>query len=212
NAYERHIGETVDPTEKVDLFRNIAQVYADEVGDEDQAITAYQNIVDLEETNIEALEALAKLFEKQGDTANAIDSMIKVADLTTDGTQRVEMYYRIGKTLDEKLGDRVQAQERFEMALDLNPAHLPSLGALRTIAVDEQDWDRASTSLEQEQQHTEQPRARAKLLVELGKVRDEMLSEHDLAVQAYELAIQADPDCEEAALPLVEEYSKTERW
>ncbi|HVU04695.1 MAG TPA: tetratricopeptide repeat protein [Polyangiaceae bacterium] len=212
NAYERHIGETIEPTEKVELFRNIAQVYADEVGDADQAISAYQNIVDLDETNIEALEQLAKLYEKQGDTQASIDAMIKVADLTSDGTQRVEMYFRIGKTLDEKLGDRVQAQERFEMALDLNPAHLPSLGALRTIAIDEQDWDRAANYLDQEQQNTEQPRARAKLLVELGRVRHDMLSEQELAIQAYELAIQADPDCEEAALPLVEEYAKQERW
>jgi tetratricopeptide (TPR) repeat protein len=211
-AYERHISDAAEPPEKAELFRNVAQIYADEVGDNDQAITAYQNIVDIDETNIEALEQLAKLYEKQGDTAASIDAMIKVADLTSDGTQRVEMYYRIGKALDEKLGDRVQAQERFEMALDLNPAHLPSLGSLRTIAVDEQDWDRAATYLDQEQQHTEQPRARAKLLVELGKVRDEQLNEHELAVQAYELAMQADADCEEAAQPLLEEYIKEERW
>ncbi len=211
-AYERHISDAAEPGEKAELFRNIAQVYADEVGDNDQAITAYQNIVDVDDTNIEALEALAKLYEKQGDAAASIDAMIKVADLTSDGTMRVEMYYRIGKALDEKLGDRVQAQERFEMALDLNPAHLPALAALRTIAVDEQDWDRAATYLDQEQQHTEQPRARAKLLVELGRVRDEQLGDRDLAVQAYELAIQADPDCEEGALPLVEEYCKQERW
>ena len=138
--------------------------------------------------------------------------MTRVADLTTDGTQRVEMYYRIGKALDEKLGDRVQAQERFEMALDLDPTHLPTLAALRTIAIDESDWDRAARYLEQEQANTQAPRARAKLLVELGKLRDEMLNEHELAVQAYELAIQCDDDCEEAALPLVEEYIRTERW
>ena len=211
-AYERHISDGADQSEKPELYRHIAQVYADEIGDADQAITAYQNIVDIDDTNIEALEQLAKLYEKQGDTAASIDAMIKVADLTSDGTQRVDMYYRIGKALDEKLGDRVQAQERFEMALDLNPAHLPSRAALRTIAIDEQDWDRAATHLDQEQQHTEQPRARARLLVELGKVRDEQLNEHELAIQAYELAIQADPDCEEAALPLVEDYVVNERW
>lgn len=212
NTYERHISDAAEPAEKPELFRAIAQVYADEVGDADQAITAYQNIVDIDDTNIEALEALAKLYEKQGDTAQSIDAMIKVADLTSDGTQRVDMYYRIGRALDEKLGDRVQAQERFEMALDLNPAHIPSLGALRTIAVDEQDWDRAANYLDQEQAHTEQPRARAKLLVELGKVRADMLGEQELAVQAYELAIQADPDSEDAALPLVEQYIKEERF
>ena len=121
------------------------------------------------------------------------------------------MYFRIGKSLDEKLGDRVQAQERFEMALDLEPLQriFRRSARLRTIArSSEQDWDRAATYLDQEQQHTEQPRTRAKLLVELGKVRERASSwvNRELAVQAYELAIAADSDCEEAALPLVEDY------
>jgi tetratricopeptide (TPR) repeat protein len=211
-TYERHIDEAADHQARIELFGAIAQVYTDEVGDADRAIAAYQAIVDLDDTNIAALEALSRLFEKQGETALAIENMSKVADLTTDGNQRVDMYYRIGKALEDKLGDRTQAQVRFEMALDLNPSHLPTLAALRTIAIDESDWDRAARYLEQEQEHTESSRARAKLLVELGKLRDEMLGEHEGAVQAYELAIQCDADCEEAALPLVEEYSKTERW
>jgi tetratricopeptide (TPR) repeat protein len=212
NTYERHISEAATTPTKIELYGSIAQVYAEEVGDVDRAIDAYRNIVDLDDTNVAALEALSKLYEKQGDAAQAIEAMTRVADLTSDGAQRVEMYYRIGKALDEKLGDRSQAQERFEMALDLDPTHLPTLAALRTIAIDESDWDRAARYLEQEQANTQAPRARAKLLVELGKLRDEMLSEHELAVQAYELAIQSDPDSEEAALPLVEEYIRTERW
>ena len=121
--------------------------------------------------------------------ANCRDAA-QVADLTTEGEQRAEMFYRIGNALEEKLADRAQARERFETALDLDPAHLPSLAALRTIAIDEADWDRAARYLEQEQLHTEAPRNRARLLVELGKLRDEMLNEHDLAIAAYELAIQ----------------------
>ena len=206
NAYERHIAEAASAATKIEVYAQIAQVYSDEVGDVDRAIDAYRNIVDLDETNVPALDALAKLYEKQGDAAQAIDAMTRVADLTTDGIQRVEMYYRIGKALDEKLADRVQARDRFEMALDLDPTHLATLAALRTIAIDESDWDRAARYLEQEQSNTPSARSRAKLLVELGKLRDEMLGEHDSAVQAWELAIQADPDSEDAAMPLVQEY------
>ena len=212
STYERHISDAAERGTKVELYGLIAAVYADEVGDADRAIDAYRNIVDLDDTNIPALEALGKLYEKQGDAAQAIDFMTRVADLTADGKQRVEMYYRIGKALDEKLGDRVAAQERFEMALDLDPAHLPTLAALRTIAIDDADWDRAARYLDQEQINTPTPRARAKLLVELGKLRDEMLGEHELAVLAYELAMQSDADSEEAALPLVDEYIRVERW
>ncbi len=212
NTYERHVAEVVSTQTKVELFGQIAQVFADEVGDVERSIDAYRNIVDLDDSNVPALEALAKLYEKQGDASQSIDAMGRVAELTSDGTQRVEMYYRIGKALEEQLGDRAQAQERFEMALDLDPAHLLTLAALRAIAMDESDWDRAARYLNEEQLNTQAPRVRAKLLVELGRLRDEMLNEHLLAVEAYALAMQCDEDCEEAALPLVEEYIRTERW
>ncbi len=212
SAYERHITEAADLEKKVQIYGHIAEVYAHELDDPSLAIDAYQNIVGLDDTNVAALEALGRLYEKQDDSARAIETMARVADLTTDGKQRVEMYYRIGRAMEEKLGDRLGARDRFEMALDLEPRHLPTLGALRAIAVDEADWDRATRYLEQEQENTESPRARAKLLVELGKIREEMLSEHELAVQAFELALKYDEDNEDAALPLVHEYSQTERW
>src|SRR4029453_9465336 len=61
------------------------------------------------------------------------------------------------------------------------------------------------------QVNTQMPRARAKLLVEFGKLRDEMMGEHELAVQAYELAMQGDPDGVGAALALLEESIQSER-
>ncbi len=212
NTYERHIQATMDRSKKIELYRHIALVYADHLEDADRAIDAYRNITDIDDTDVAALDALSKLYEKQGDVASAIESMTRVADLTADGAQRVDMYYRIGKALDEKLGDRGQAESRYEMALDLDPAHLPTLAALRQIAIDGADWDRAARYLDQEQMNTQAPRARAKLLVELGKLRDEMLGEHEGAVQAYELALGADQDSEDAALPLVHEYFQVGRY
>jgi tetratricopeptide (TPR) repeat protein len=209
---ERHISEVADVSVKAELHEQIARVYADELGDLDRAIDSYQNIVDLDDTRLPALEALARLHERQGDTARSIDVMIRIADLTADGAQRVDMYYRIGKALDEKLSDRVQARERFEMALDLDPKHLPTLTALRTIATEDADWDNVARYLDSEQTYTDSPRAKARLLVELGKVQDQMLGDRAAAINAYERAIASDRECEDAALPLVEEYVTAERW
>ncbi len=212
NTYDRHINATIDRQKKIELWMATAKVYAEELQDFDKAIDSWLNITDLDDKHITALEALAKLYEKQDDSHRAIEYMTRVADLTADGKQRVEMYFRIGKQLEDKLGDRMQAQERFEMALDLDPTHIPTLSALRTIAIDSADWMLAARYFDQEQQNTELPRPRAKLLVELGKLRDEKLYEHDLAVQAYELALQSDADNEDAAMPLLTEYVNTEKW
>jgi len=212
DVYRRHLDETLDRGTKVELYAAIGAVYRDELSDVDQAIDSFQAVVDADETNIPALEALSKLYEKQGDAARSIEMMTRVAELTVDGGQKVDMYYRIGRAMEEKLSDRYGAREKFELALDLEPRHLPSLGALRTIAVDEADWDGACQYLDQEQQNTEAPRQRARLLVELAKIKDEMLSEHEAAISAYEQAIGLDGDCEEAALPLVHEYSSQGRF
>ncbi|MBK9265561.1 MAG: tetratricopeptide repeat protein [Polyangiaceae bacterium] len=212
NTYDRHINATIDRQKKIELWAHTAKVYAEELQDFDKAIDSWLNITDLDDKHITALEALAKLYEKQDDSHRAIEYMTRVADLTADGKQRVEMYYRIGKQLEDKLGDRVLAQDRFQMALDLDPTHVPSLAALRVIAIDSADWVAAERYLDQEQQNTELPRPRAKLLVELGKLRDDMLGEHELAVQAYELALQSDADNEDAAMPLLDEYVNTEKW
>ena len=212
NTYDRHIAATLERKTKVELFGAIAQVYADEVEDSERAIDAYKNIVDLDEQNIPALEALAKLYDKLGDAAQSIDFMTRVAELTQDTKQRVDSFYRIGKALDEKLGDRVAAQERYEMALDLDPAHLPTLASLRQIAIESADYDKAARYLDQEQSYTTAPRQRAKLLVELGKLREEMLGDHASAVLAWEAGYEADPENEEAALPLVDEYIAKPEW
>jgi golgin subfamily B member 1 len=212
SAYERHISATLDRKTKVDLYGSLAQVFADEVGDADKAIDAYRNIVDLEETNVPALEALSRLYEKQGDAQQSIDFMTRVAELTQDQKQRVEAFYRIGKALDEKLSDRSGAQDRYEMALDIEPSHLPTLTALRQIAIDGADYDKAARYLDQEQSFTSAPRQRAKLLVELGKLREEMLGDHDSAILSWEAAHEADPENEDAAMPLVTEYIEKKKF
>ncbi len=212
NAYERHISATLDRKTKAELYGSIAQVFSDEIEDSERAIDAYKNIIDIDEQNVPALEALAKLYEKTGDAAQAIEYTTRVADLTQDTKQRVEAFYRIGKALDEKLGDRVSAQERYETALDLDPTHLPTLAALRQIALDAADYDKAARYYDQEQSATQSPRQRARLLIELGKLRDEMLGDHASAVLAWEAAYEADPENEDAAQPLADEYVVQEQW
>jgi tetratricopeptide (TPR) repeat protein len=212
NTYDRHIAATAERKTKVELYGAIAQVYADEVEDAERAIDAYKNIVHLDENNIPALEALAKLSDKLGDAAQSIDFMTRVAELTQDTKQRVDSFYRIGKALDEKLGDRVAAQERYEMALDLDASHVPTLAALRQIAVDSADYDKAGRYLDQEQSYTQSPRQRARLLVELGRIREEMLGDHASAVLAWEAGHEADPENEDTALPLVDEYIGKAEW
>ncbi|WP_207633536.1 TraK domain-containing protein [Escherichia coli] len=47
---------------------------------------------------------------------------------------------------------------------------------------------------------------------ELGRLREEMLGDHDSAVLAWEASQEADPENEESAMPLADEYITREAW
>ena len=84
--------------------------------------------------------------------------MERTARLATDPAQIVDLRYRMGKILDEQLGDRASAIDNYQTAIDAEPGHLPSLEALRKIHIDSGDWLAASKVLEQETQYQTSPR------------------------------------------------------
>lgn len=212
DCYNRHLDEGADSVDRVALLSNIGEVYSNELGDAEAAVDAYQKVLEVEPNHLASLDALAKLYDKRGDVHESIECLTRVADLTLDGAQRVDMYFRIGKQQLDKLQDPVDARYSFEKALDLEPSHLPSLTALRGIAQREEDWDSTARYLEQEQLHTEASRARARLLVELGRVRADRLGETELALAAFEQAIELDAECDDAAAPLLTSYVEQSRW
>lgn len=211
-TYERHVTATPERQQKIDCYAAIGDVYTVELDDPDRAIDAYLNILSIDENDVRALDALTRLYEKRGDHAQALEMMSQLARLGTDPQQQVDLRYRMGRILDEHLGDRDAAVDNYRKALDVEPGHLPSLEAMRKIYLDSGDWLAAAKTLEQETQYHQQPRRVAELLVELGRLYDERLDEHQRAIECWEAAHKQDPDNEDAALPLAEEYAKAERW
>ncbi|MDH4282090.1 MAG: tetratricopeptide repeat protein, partial [Myxococcales bacterium] len=210
-TYDRHASATSDNEERARIFRELGQVYASQKDDPEQAIDSYLNALNLNEQDVFSLQALTKLYERKGDYSAALDIMGQLAGVVDDPADQVRLKHRMGRILDQELGERASALEQFEAAIDLDPSHLPSLEAMRSIHVDSGDWVAAARTLGLEIDHTESDRVRAVRLVELGRIRAEKLDDEEGAIQAFEAASQADPDNEDALLPLVDAYVAHDR-
>src|SRR5690606_29867896 len=115
-----------------------------------------------------------------------------LAPLTEDPADRVRLESRIGAVLENHIGDRAMAIDHYQKALDIDPKHLASLEALRSIYLDSGDWLDAARILRQEVESTDSPRVKAMRLVDLGRVFDERLDEHEEAVEVWEEALKFD--------------------
>ncbi len=212
NTFERHVAATPERADKINIYKALGDLYASEIKDLGRAVDSYLNVTNLDEANVEALEALAKLYEKTEDHAAAIDCLERLSRLSRAPAQQVDLHYRIARILEEKLGDRSAAVAHYEQAIDIDPAHLPSLEAMRKVHVDNGNWLAASRTLEREIEHQQNPRALTRLNVELGRLYREQLDEHARSIQCFEAALKHDDTNEEAALPLVDDYIAQERW
>jgi tetratricopeptide (TPR) repeat protein len=211
-TFERHVDATSNRAEKVALFKLIGDLYATDLNDLDRAVDAYSNVLSFDGGDVEALEALTRLHEKRGDASASLDAMEQLAKRVTDPAASVELRFRMGKVLDDQLGDRGSAIDKYESALDVDPSHLPSLEAMRRIHLEGGDYLSASRVIEREVQFQPSARVLAKLYVELGQLYETHLDEHDKAVAAFEAAYAHDQDNEDAALPLAKEYFAREMW
>ncbi len=212
STYERHVSATPERADKIAIYKALGDIYAKEIKDYGRAIDTYSNVTNLDEGNIEALEALARLFEKTEDHSSAIDCLERLSKLTREPAQRVDLHYRIGRVLEDKLGDRSAAVTHYEQAIDVDPTHLPSLEAMRKVHMDNGNWLAASRVLVKEIEHQQNPRVLTRLNTELGRLYREQLDEHARSIACFEAALKHDDTNEEAAFPLVDDYIAQQRW
>jgi tetratricopeptide (TPR) repeat protein len=128
NAYDRHINATHDRQKKIELYgatspRSTRTSRRTSIARSTRTSTSSTSTT----ATCPALEALSKLYEKQ-----AIRPRHRLHDARRrphgrrQAARRDVLPHRA--QLDEKLGDRSQAQDRYEMALDLDPTHIPDAG------------------------------------------------------------------------------------
>ncbi|MCP4604920.1 MAG: tetratricopeptide repeat protein [Proteobacteria bacterium] len=209
---ERHIGAIHERPQKINLYKQIRDIYATELDDSERAIDICEEILDIDSENEEALDELARLQSRKEDWSAAHKTLQRLAETVVDTDRKIDLYYRLGKLNEDSLMDRRTAVEHFRSALDIDTSHPPSLAALRMIYLDEGDWLEASHILETEQDYVEQPRAKSKLQYELGSLYANKLEDQETAIRWHEEALKSDPDNQEAAEPLVDVYMEKERW
>jgi tetratricopeptide (TPR) repeat protein len=209
--YRRHILVSKDADERVDLYFKLGKIYEGEIREFDRAIEAYNDVVSLNTDHVEALSALARLYEETEEWDRAVDTMQRIVDVV-HGKERVDLNYRLGKIYDEQMRMPEAAEERLTEALGQDPAHLPSMLALLNLYKTRGDSLKAAQLMVRAEEHTNNALEKTRLLFEAGKLFQHKLGDVDQAAELYARTIKLDPEHAEAAEPLAEIYFARERW
>ena len=200
-----------DKKTKVDLFELAAEVHESKLCDPAGAVEVYRNILVIEPKHRRSLGDLARLYEKLGDWANVATYKARLAELAPTKRASSQELVKLGDFLNTPERDPIAAKLQYERAVAVDPTNAAGWEALQKLAASNGDDRRVLECLEQRKKHTDVPRQRAAVLVELARVHQEQ-GDDDAARSAFESAIRADASNEIAAIAMLDAYTSEERW
>ncbi len=211
-AYELHISLTRESKEIVQLYLDIGEVQAKELGRTDKAEAVYNAALAFDPGNQDAVHALGSLYEKSGNWFNALEKLQQEAQLKGHSPEAVEIYYRIGKINEDMLLDQGNALNAYRGALDIEPSHLLSIQALKNLAAKRNEHAEQLKWLRAEAQYTQDEAKRTEVHTAAGVFLQDTLADLEGASSEFEKALSLTYDHLPAARPLADISFRDENW
>jgi len=211
-VFEKQLALKSKPVDKARLWVVMGQVLQQKLANVEKATLAYQQALNVDPQNREAVHALAGVFEAQRNWSAALEMLRKGARLVGDDKSAAPLYYHIGHIQEEEMRDVVSAKKAYLEALRFDESHLPSLISLKSIYRQEEAWPSYESVLNKIIQQVFEPESKSQYLVEFGDYLREVKEDFELAENVYAKALKEKPNLLAAARPLVDLCVASERW
>ncbi len=207
-----HISLTEVASEQIELYRSLGEVFRDHLGDFYRAIESYQNLLDLDPQDADALSAIADLYYESADWMSCIEMLDRLVAVVVDPARGVEIQHRIGKIFEANLSQPEQAEERYQISLDIDASFMPAIESLQALYETREDYNGVIRMLKQKAEYTRDLTEKADILCIIGQIYDAQLGDSINAVDYYEQTLALSPENIYATRPLAEKYVREQKW
>lgn len=198
---ERQLQAAVTNRQRIQLYKRIAGLHAEEFVDHAAAAEALENVLDLEATDEEALMGLARHYRSLEHWSDVAIVYERHMDVVEDKARRVQLGLELADILAGKANVPERAVVTYEQVLELDPENATALAALAKLRESSGDADRALEAIEALARKAETPEKKADQYRRAARLLEER-GDQAGAMARYKLAIEADPNNREALAQL----------
>ncbi|HSY23159.1 MAG TPA: tetratricopeptide repeat protein, partial [Polyangiaceae bacterium] len=201
-------------------FLEIAKLATERVKKPDVCIDLWQEVLSNDESNAEALAALAGLYERAKDFQKLAAVLERQAESTTDAATKIQVLTKLGTICGERLNDDEGAVNAWRTLLTLDPNDRRAQDALKkkyltlgrwddleVFYAESGKWDEFIRVLEQQESKETEPQAKISLLFKISQLWADKKQKLDRAAKSYEKILELDPDNLQAADALAPIYT-----
>ncbi len=212
----RRLEIETDPGSRVDLALRFGRLNEEHLRRPDDAIEAYRRALDEDPSQLDAVQALARLYDRQAMWPELLDNLRQQAALHEDREERVKLLFRAGEVLEREMDDVLTALPTYEEVLVLDPRFEPAISALIRISKledyraqaseilepllrSQERWDELASLLSAKVSAAYDPEDKRVELRRLAEVHEAGRGDRDAAFEAYVAALAEEPSDEESA-------------
>ncbi|WP_176062964.1 tetratricopeptide repeat protein [Anaeromyxobacter diazotrophicus] len=196
--------------EAVLAWQAAAEGWEKPLGRPEAAAAALEKVLELAPDRRDAWLKLKELYARAGNWR----AYVRVSDLFTthlaDRAERRAVLKELGEIHEKRLGQKEMAFITWCRAFGDDPADADAVAAIQRLAAETGAFDELAAVYEQVADEAK-GLARAKLLLQLGRVKDRRLDDADGAEAAFRRALEVDPASPEALDALTELFTRRGR-
>jgi tetratricopeptide (TPR) repeat protein len=201
DAYTASLPKFGHKADALPLMLVMARVIEKEQSDVERALDMNRKILEIDEGNEQALDALERLYVGKGQFEELLGIYTKKLDLTNDGDERIAIQSKIGQLYEDEVKDDKKAVAAYQAILDAAGDEPSALRSLDRIYLRNSQWKELADILgrqltivgpdEDKLGHTE-------LKFRLGQVKEQHLGDAPGAIDAYRDILDIMPSHERA--------------
>lgn len=197
---------------KKEVLVQAAQMARMELNDLNQAMAFYRQVLENDDSDLDALDALIELTEEQEDFGQLVDLLLARSSFTADIADSIQYRHRAATLYMGPLEKTDSGVDVYREILEMEPSDAQAVSMLETAFENAQRW----TDLQEVYQHRldicQSEGERIDILRLLAQLSEQKFEELDDAAERWGEIVMSQPDDEQAVAALERIYSKQERW
>jgi tetratricopeptide (TPR) repeat protein len=193
-----------DPGARAELWRQVARRWTEQFNNVQNAMEAYEKLLEAVPTDEEALSKLRELYVKRRAFPRLFELLEKEA-ASKSGAARLDALMEMARLAAERLDRGADAVRLYKEVLAEQPDHAGALDALEKQAERDKDFSTLAEVLERRAEHAE-GEAKIVVLQKLGAVYADRLKDPEGTLRTFRRVLEAQPGNTKALRVLRDTY------
>ncbi len=209
NSQIQAASERGDTEAELKFQVRLGEVYESRLGNRPKAIETYRSVLERDAQHRGALESLTRLFQAEGDHAEAAKSIERLLELS-EGEEAVQLSIALADEFAQ-LGDAESSARALERGLGADERNIELRSRLRGLYESMEAWEKLAGLVAADAGFAESNDEKVKLLRQAASIHSDKRKDHAAAAELLDGASQLKPDDRELLLELCDAYSESGR-